>query len=142
MLPTFHPLLAYILCCHCLPPFRDNAKNAYCTGERCPEKDTVPSVSQMLAVKSASAAVSTEVVGVAGTNACRNQFLYSELFKLQCLLCKHQCLSTYPAKLTDFDGISCSMYILPKKTYKLNMIHCEVHWEVNYIPCFTTLFCV
>ena len=57
-----------------------------------------------------------EVVGVAGTNACHNKFLYS-LFKLQCL-------STYPAKLTDSDGISCS--ILPRKNYKLNIIHWEV----------------
>ena len=108
MLPTFHPLLAYILCCHCLPPFIDNAKNAYCTGERCPEKDTVPSVSQMLAVKSASAAVSTEVVGVAGTNACHNKFLYS-LFKLQCLY----------ANFSAFMQISVPFHI-PSKT---NLFH-------------------
>ena len=97
------------LCCHCLSPLGDNVRNLQIVQVRDPLKKTVASVSQMLAVKSASAAVP---IGrcwrclLAGANVCHNKFLYSFIYTVH----TPSMPSHTPSKLTDFDGISYSLY--------------------------------
>ena len=133
--PSSLGLLKRFLCCHCLSPLGDNVRNLQIVQVRDPLKKTVASVSQMLAVKSASAAVP---IGrcwrclLAGANVCHNKFLYSFIYTVH----TPSMPSHTPSKLTDFDGISYSLYS-PQKNYKLTIIY----WEVKYrLP--TILLCM
>ena len=99
------------LCCHCLSPLGDNVRRILQIVQvRDPLKKTVASVSQMLAVKSASAAVP---IGrcwrclLAGANVCHNKFLIYTVHTPSVPF--HT-----PSKLTDFDGISYSLTPLRK----------------------------
>ena len=99
------------LCCHCLSPLGDNVRrNLQIVQVRDPLKKTVASVSRMLAVKSASAAVP---IGrcwrclLAGANVCHNKFLIYTVHTPSMHF--HT-----PSKLTDFDGISYSLTTLRK----------------------------
>ena len=98
------------LCCHCLSPLGDNVRNLQIVQVRDPLKKRVASVSQMLAVKSASAAVPIRRCWrclLAGANVCHNKSLIYTVHTPSMHF--HT-----PSKLTDFDGISYSLTTLRK----------------------------
>ena len=103
------------LCCHCLPPLRDNAKkNLHIVQERDPLKKTQCRLS-LGCWQSSLHMLQCQLEGVgvcllAGANVCHNKFLYFFIYTVHTPSVPFHT----PSKLTDFDGILCFLYSPPK----------------------------